>query len=275
VQQRKEKVSDLIANAYKAEVDLQLKKGFQMTSAEHRNLMAELKRDNGIMAYYHDMFDMARNNLQEAIAIRDNDPAAHYFYGKVMKLVGRTEDDMRLARESFYKATQADKHKQNYGSHLHLALMLARERDFDRKQVASEIDTYVKTYADRKIFRRIIMSSFPPNLDSIYEYMTMYGDPGWQPPDPDLNELERYQMLRMFADAQSADVVSNQGPSEPRPMAASTETKRGESATGRALKTVQAVTAPGVGVSRTATAINAGATGAQMVQKAKTPAAKK
>ena len=31
-----------------------------------RSDMAELKRDNGIMAYYNDMFELARRNLDEA-----------------------------------------------------------------------------------------------------------------------------------------------------------------------------------------------------------------
>jgi predicted Zn-dependent protease len=67
VEQRMEKAKDLIAGAYKAEIDAKLKDGFLSSSAEHRNLMAELKRDNGIMAYYSDMFEMARKNLADAL----------------------------------------------------------------------------------------------------------------------------------------------------------------------------------------------------------------
>jgi hypothetical protein len=230
--------------------------------------MAELKRDNGIMAYYRDMFDMARTNLQDAIAIRDNDPAAHYFYGKVMKLVGRNDEDLRLAKESFYKATQSDKHKQNYGSHLHLALMVARDRDFDRKQVASEIDTYVKTYAGRMLFLGSI-NAFPPNLDSIYEYMMMYGDPGWQPPVPDLKDLERYRALRAMTEVQPADVNVNRGPSSP-----TVQEPEDPSATGQVLRAVEGITRPTVGRSRTGTAANSAAQTGQQVQKAATPAKK-
>jgi hypothetical protein len=188
----------LLDGALKAEVEAKLKSSSLIgDSAEFRNLMAELKRDNGIMAFYRDMFDMARSNLQEAISIRDNDPAAHYFFGKVMKLTGRTEEDLRLAKESFYKATQADKHQQNYGSHLHLALMLARERQFDRKVVARELDTYVKSFTERRAFMGLV-NAFPPNLDSIYEYMTVYGDPGWAPMDP--KNLEQYRQFKAIAE---------------------------------------------------------------------------
>ncbi|MBV9506119.1 MAG: M48 family metalloprotease, partial [Acidobacteriia bacterium] len=188
IEERMEKSKDLIANAYKADIEVKLKSGFLNTSAEHRNLMAELKRDNGIMAYYRDMFDLARTNLADATAIRDNDPAAHYFYGKVLKLVGRNPEDEKASRDEFYKAAKADKHDENFGSHLHLALMLAREKDPDRKLVTQELDEYVTDYARWNITDRTLRA-FPPNLDSIYEYMTLYGDPGWMPKPPDIKDL--------------------------------------------------------------------------------------
>jgi len=195
LKQRIEKAQDLIQNAMKAEIELKAKNGFISSSAEHRNLMAELKRDNGILAFYSDMFDMARSNLAEAVAIRDNDPAAHYFYAKTLKLVGRTDEDMRLAKESFYKATKADTRNQNYGAHLHLALMMERENGVDPKQVASEMDTYVTDYARWSAERRAL-AAYPPNLDSIYEYMTLYGgQPNWKPRVPDLRELEQYRII--------------------------------------------------------------------------------
>jgi hypothetical protein len=185
----------------KAEIELKAKNGFVSSSAEHRNLMAELKRDNGILAFYSDMFDMARTNLSEAVAIRDNDPAAHYFYAKTLKLVGRTDDDSRLAKESLFKATKADTRRQNYGSHLHLALIMAREKGVDQKQVAGELDTYVTDYA-RWNAERSVMSLYPPNLDSIAEYIQLYGgDPGWKPKVPDLSEFDNYRRIAELAPA--------------------------------------------------------------------------
>lgn len=180
VEQRLEKAKDLIATAYKGEIDAKLKDGFLSSSAEHRNLMAELKRDNGIMAYYSDMFEMARKNLSDAVAIRDNDPAAHYYYAKVLKLIGRTADDDKLARDEFYKAVKADMRDENFGSHLHLALMMARDRSADKNQVIQELDAYVNDYA-KLTMQDCMMRAFPPNLDTVYEYMTLFGDTGWRP----------------------------------------------------------------------------------------------
>jgi peptidase M48-like protein len=216
VAERIRKAKDLIERAHKAEIEAQLSTGFRSSSAKHRNLMAELKRDNGIMAYYHDMFNVARTNLSEAVAIRDNDPAAHYFYGKVLKLVGRNEEDLRLAREEFYKATQTDSRGQNFGAHLHLALMLAQEPNFDRTQVSQEFNTYVTSYARWKA-EQSVMGAFPPNLDSVYEYMSVFGDSGWRPPVPDLNDLPEYRMLNMLvgsAKEEEPEFVKTAAPEE-------------------------------------------------------------
>jgi predicted Zn-dependent protease len=216
IEQRIESAKRLIEQSYKADIEAKLKTGFLSTSAEHRNLMAELKRDNGIMAYYHDMFDLARRNLADAVAIRDNDSAAHYFYAKVLKLVGRTDEDQKLAREEFFKAAKFDNRNQNFGSHLHLALMMVREAGADQKQIAGEMDNYVTDYAKWAIENRALRA-FPPNLDSIYEYMTLYGDPGWRPKPPDMKEfMAAYQTLN--------DMVPEEKPVEndPRVEKAST-----------------------------------------------------
>ena len=217
LKQRTEKAEDLIKNAMKAEIELKAKNGFVSSSAEHRNLMAELKRDNGILAFYSDMFDMARSNLAEAVAIRDNDPAAHYFYAKTLKLIGRTDEDMRLAKESFFKATKADTRHQNYGAHLHLALMMQREAGVDPKQVAKEMDTYVTGFAGWNAERQALVG-YPPNLDSIYEYITLYGgEPNWKPHVPDLRELERYRALAAYGSPVEpvATNASTEAPAQP------------------------------------------------------------
>jgi hypothetical protein len=184
VAQRLEKVNFLIANAFKADIEAHLKNGFLPTSGEHQNLMAELKRDNGIMAYYRDMFELARTNLNQSLAIREQDPAAHYFYGKVLKLVGRTDADAKLAEDEFARAEKYDAQQQNYGSHLHLALMLAREKNPDKQQIVRELDSYVTNFAKWKI-EHAALQNFPPNLDSIYQYMALFGDPNWRPKPPD------------------------------------------------------------------------------------------
>jgi hypothetical protein len=197
VKQRKENADKLIQDAYKAEIEAQLKKGFIGDTAGHRNLMAELKRDNGIMAYYHDMFQVARRNLAEAVAIRENDPAAQYYYGKVLKLTGRTDEDQKLAVQSFVKAAQYDVQQENFGSHLHYALsMIESANNPDHKVIAEELDNYVTSFARYNVeYQKTLL--LPPNMDTMYEYMALYGDANWRPKLPAEAEMGRVNYSKL------------------------------------------------------------------------------
>jgi len=186
VKQRRETSEKLIGEAYKADIELQLKNGgFKGDSAAHRNLMAELKRDNGIMAYYNDMFQIARQNLEEAVSIRENDPAAQYYLGKVLETIGRTPEDQKAAETAFSKAALYDDQRENFGSHLHYALMMMNDTaGSNTQQITKELDTYVTDYVKYQVeYSRSLL--LPPNLDTIYEYMKLYGDKDWQPKVPD------------------------------------------------------------------------------------------
>ena len=185
IRERKDQAQKLITDAYKAEIDTQLKgKGFRGDSGQHRNLMAELKRDNGIMAYYNDMFEVARKNLEEATAIRDNDPAAQYYFGKVLETIGRTPEDRKLAEQSFVKAVQFDSRSENFGAHLHRALMMIEDQNTaNPTQLTGELNSYTKNYVQYQIdqARALLL---PPNINTIAEYMEKYGMAGWKPEMP-------------------------------------------------------------------------------------------
>ena len=191
--QRRANVQGLLEGAMKADIEAKLKAGTMVGDrAEFRNLMAELKRDNGIMAYYHDMFELARNNLRDALAVRDNDPAVHYFYGKVMTLTGRNPSELKEASDSFIKAANLDFRNQNYGSSIHAAIsMMGETRSGNEKQIVSSLDNYVTNYA-KWVLEANQMRLFPPNLDTVYEYMRLYGDKGWRPKAPDLKDIKLY-----------------------------------------------------------------------------------
>src|SRR5262249_48529174 len=79
------------------------------SSAEFATVMAELKRDNGLRAYYYDMFQMSRDNLEESLLIRSNDPFTHLYYGKVLKLTARSSGEKRRALSEFVQAIELDK----------------------------------------------------------------------------------------------------------------------------------------------------------------------
>jgi len=187
VKERTENVKDLIQKAYRAELELKQKEGKLVgDNPEYRHLMAELKRDNGIMAYYYDMFQMAKANLSEAVSIRTNDSTAQYYYGKVLKLVARTPDDRKQADEAFVLAARYDTRHQNFGTHLHRALALLDDKsEASKVRVVTELQNYVNNYVTFSMNNARGQALLPPHLDTIYDYMTLVGDTEWMPKLPE------------------------------------------------------------------------------------------
>lgn len=223
ITQRKEKAKDLIENAMKADIELRLQKGDMIGErAEFRNLMAELKRDNGIMAFYHDMYELARNNLRDALAVRDNDPAVHYFYGKVQNLTARTPSELADAGRSFQKAATLDYRNQNYGAFIHAAMaMVDEKRSGNEKEIVRNLDTYVTNHA-KWMIENYQLRYFPPNLDTVYEYMRLYGDKGWRPKPPEAKDMLNYtQLMPMLPSEGSPVTVVSQPASGAVPAGAS------------------------------------------------------
>jgi predicted Zn-dependent protease len=210
IKERKDMATKMLTETYKAEIDARLNSdGFSGDSAGHRNLMAELKRDNGIMAYYNDMFEIARKNLEEAVAIRDNDPAAQYYYGKVLETIGRTPEDRKLAEQSFMKAAQFDKDQQeNFGAHLHRALLMIEDNNTQNSsQLTNALDTYVTDYARYQIeYSKSLL--LPPNINTIAEYMRIYGAADWRPHMPEGSENIRVAESQLPPAPQPAKAAS-------------------------------------------------------------------
>jgi predicted Zn-dependent protease len=225
IRERRDQAQKLIQQSLKPEVDAALKKGFIGDTAGHRNLMAELKRDNGIMAYYYDMFAVAQRNLGEAVSIRDNDPAAQYYYGKVLETIGRTDDERRLAEQCFLKAAQFDKEKENFGSHLHYALALMQDGNgAESTRIRSELDSYVTSYAESQVaMKRKLVS--PPDLATISEYMALYGDLKWQPKLPSDAEIQRVEYADFPAKGREPSVPGTNAQAANLGATAATRTK--------------------------------------------------
>ena len=144
------------------------------SSAEFEAVMAELKRDNGIRAFYYDMFQMARDNLQESLMIRSNDPQAHLYYGKVLKLTARNAVEKSRAMAEFVRAIELDKRNVLPESHLHRALAMIERKDPSQ---TTDIVTSLKQYVG--LYQREHGGALPPNMDVIYDYMQEAGEVLW------------------------------------------------------------------------------------------------
>lgn len=144
------------------------------SSAEFATVMAELKRDNGLRALYYDMFQMARENLEESLAIRSSDPFTHFYYGKILKLTARTPAEKQRALSSFVKAIELDKRRVIAEPHLYRALALIETKDTAQSQeVISSLKDYVTVYQRQNSGR------LPSNMDVIYDYLQEVGEMDW------------------------------------------------------------------------------------------------
>jgi peptidase M48-like protein len=143
-------------------------------SAEFEAVMAGITRDNGIRAYHFDMFKMARENLEESLRIRSNDPYAHYYYGKILKLTARSSQEKLRALGEFAQAIQFDKRRVIAEPHLFQALSMIDSKDSGQMQ---EIVNALKDYV--AIYQREHGGSLPPNMEVIYDYMQEAGELAW------------------------------------------------------------------------------------------------
>ncbi len=147
------------------------------STGEFEAVMAELKRDNGVRAYYYDMFQMARDNLEDSLLIRSNDPFAHLYYGKVLKLTARSAAEKSRALAEFVRAIELDRRRVLPEARLHRALALIENKGASQMP---EIVAALKEYVG--LYQRIHGGTLPPNMDIIYDYMQEAGELTWSAP---------------------------------------------------------------------------------------------
>ncbi len=147
------------------------------SGAEFESVMAALKRDNGIRAYYYDMFQMARDNLEESLMIRSNDPFTHFYYGKVLKLTARNATEKSRALAEFVRAIELDKRRVLPEARLHRALALIENKESSQMpEIVSTLKEYVSLY------QRQNGGQLPPNMEVIYDYMQEANEMTWSVP---------------------------------------------------------------------------------------------
>jgi tetratricopeptide (TPR) repeat protein len=141
---------------------------------EFKEVMAQIRRDNGWQAFYFDMFQMSQDNLKEAINIRSNDPLTHYYLGRVLKQTARNPVQRREALSLFTKAIQLDQRGAIPEPHLYYALTLLESRDSNQWGEATQsLKSYVVSY------QRAHGGNLPPNMEVIYSFMQEAGEKGW------------------------------------------------------------------------------------------------
>jgi len=204
IRERNEYAQGLINGALQAQYQEGLSSNkLKGVSPEFNLIMAELKRDNGIEAFYYDMFQMARKNLQQSVMMRSDDPLAAYYYARVMKQVGRTKEELELAQQSLLKAISLDTRQEIPEIQLHRALMLMDSKDTNSNSEAiTSLKNYITAYERKRATMQANQPYVPPNLDVLYGYMRLLGDKTWTAPNH--SELQKAST--------SAPVVQPQAP---------------------------------------------------------------
>jgi tetratricopeptide (TPR) repeat protein len=200
-------IQGLLSGAMKADLETKKNAGLTGSSANFSLLMAALKRDNGIVAMDYDMFPMAKDNLEDAVSIRSNDPRAFYYLGKVTALTGRSAEEKQKAVSHFLKAIQYDAERGSYPEpHLQYALSLIRENNpsANHDKILEELKSYVNLY------QRQNGGQLPANMPIIYDYFLLAGENSWFVPPVANVSTKNVEAIRVVTQTQSAAQSASQ-----------------------------------------------------------------
>ncbi len=184
LRERTEQVNKMLQGPLQGRYQELLKAGKLIgTTPEYSQVMAELKRDNGIEAYNFDMFEMARRNLQQAVSLRSDDSRAAFYYGRVLQQVGRTKEESEMANQYLLRAIQLDAPRQGIAeAHLQRALLLMNKTDpASRAEAIQALKDYLSTYQKIQLEGVLNGGGLPPNVGVIYDFMRLMGEKSWKP----------------------------------------------------------------------------------------------
>ncbi len=174
--QRSDKVKELLGGPYQQVVARILGgNGFRMSSPRYSQLMAELKRDNGLLALERDLFVIARANLEEAASVRTDDPLTMYGLGVLYRTVGRSDEDVARAASYLKSALEFDEVRHRFPEvYLQYAVELLSREDPQRYP---EIQRALKSYV--VLYQRNMGGTLPPEMRFVYDYLDLTGDLSW------------------------------------------------------------------------------------------------
>jgi hypothetical protein len=174
--QRSAKVKELLAGPYQPVVARILSNnGLRMFSPRYSQLMSELKRDNGLLALERDLFVIARTNLEEAAAVRTDDPLTMYGLGVLYRTVGRTDEDVARAASYLKSAMEFDEVRHRFPEvYLQYAVELLSREDPQRYP---EIQKALKAYV--VLHQRKSGGRLPREMQFVYDYLDLTGDRSW------------------------------------------------------------------------------------------------
>lgn len=202
---RDARVQELLSGSLKPTIEAKLKGGgLTGSSGEFNLIMATLKRDNGIAAIDYDLFAMARDNLEEAVSLRSNDPRAQHYLGKIISLTARNDQDRQEAEQHFLKAIQYDETRGAYPDpHLEHALHLIGQNG-DKQEIRKELESYTALY------QRQHGGTLPVNMSILYDYLTLVGETNWYAVPAAVISTKNVEPLRTSASGPAAALTASE-----------------------------------------------------------------
>ena len=185
-------VTAQLATTYKTDYEKKLKAEQLLgTSPDYQLMMAELKRDNGIMALQFDMLDMAKKNLHQAVGLRSDDALALFYVGKIDKLIARTPEQRREAEENTLHAIKLDENRHALPeAELQEALLLMEKTDSaSQTEAVVALKSYINSYQAKQVAEWKYFNALPPNMVILYDYLRLLGEPNWKPQYPELQRV--------------------------------------------------------------------------------------
>jgi tetratricopeptide (TPR) repeat protein len=140
---------------------------------------SRLIRETAIEWVRMDRYDIAKANLDRIQDIRNHDPKTLWYLGRVYKLIARTDGDKNKALDFFQRAQAADQRNLYPEIQRDYAFMLAeRTGGAGTAQAVELLKRYVMVYVQST-------GAHPPDLESIYDYLLLFGDGAWTAPKVD------------------------------------------------------------------------------------------
>ncbi len=170
---------------------------------EFENIMSALKRDNGIVAFYYDMYKLSARNISQSLAIRSDDSLGYFYYGKVLKQTARKSGEREQALQMFVRAIELDKREANPQARLYYALTKMTGRTTNNLQeTVRDLKEYVAAY------QRVHGGALPPSLNVIYDFLQEAGDTNWN--------ATQYTTVRSVAAPAANQPAGNPAGGQPR-----------------------------------------------------------
>lgn len=181
---RTEYAQKTIGGSLKSQYDLALRANkIKGVSPEFNLIMADLKRDNGIEAFSFDMLGLARMNLQQSVTLRSDDPLANFYYGLVLKQVGRTAGEIDHANQYLVRAINLDVRHEIPAVQLQRGLLLMDSKDRGQQEEAvAAFKKYITDYGRKEASKISNEELVPPSIDTLYSYMRVLGEKTWTAP---------------------------------------------------------------------------------------------